>query len=162
MVLLLTSTDYFYLILCTSQCGIQEMARMAKYGLTTYELELNMAGLLKDVQQTAEQEDTLKSITLLEEIMDCNDLSTAPQSLLPSLHHLMKTVLPPPPQQPLCRQSNAQPEGGIRASSATSADHQVGGGERTCSTRLPAIFGTVCTGIHERDDGRWCRRRRGR
>jgi len=47
---------------------------MAKYGLTTYELELNMAGLLKDVHQTAEQEDTLKSINILEEVMDCNDL----------------------------------------------------------------------------------------
>ena len=47
---------------------------MAKYGLTSYELELNMAGLLKDVQQTAEQEETLKSIDILEDIMDRKDL----------------------------------------------------------------------------------------
>lgn len=50
------------------------MARMAKYGLTSYELELNMAGLIKDVHQTAEQEDTLKSIDILEDVMDMIDL----------------------------------------------------------------------------------------
>lgn len=51
-----------------------EAARMAKYGLTSYELELNIACLLKDLQQTAEQEDTLQSIDILDDLMDSNDL----------------------------------------------------------------------------------------
>jgi len=64
---------------------------MAKYGLTTYELELNMAGLLKDVHQTAEQEDTLKSISILEEVMDCNDLRMS----LPHSQYIFSNFLLP-------------------------------------------------------------------
>eukprot|EP01087_Luapelamoeba_hula_P020305 TRINITY_DN6910_c0_g1_i1.p1 TRINITY_DN6910_c0_g1~~TRINITY_DN6910_c0_g1_i1.p1 ORF type:complete len:1277 (-),score=249.90 TRINITY_DN6910_c0_g1_i1:27-3806(-) len=53
--------------------GVQEMARMAVYGLTEHEFVWNMAAFLKDAQQSAEQEDTTKSSHLLEEIMeDCD------------------------------------------------------------------------------------------
>ncbi|ELR23661.1 peptidase M16 inactive domain containing protein [Acanthamoeba castellanii str. Neff] len=52
------------------KCGVQEMVRMAKYGVTSHELERYMAALIKEAHQDAEGQDTLKSSDLIEDLVD--------------------------------------------------------------------------------------------
>lgn len=49
---------------------------MAKYGISSQELEWHMAGLLKDAHQSAEQQETQKSNDLIDDMMDANDIGT--------------------------------------------------------------------------------------
>ncbi len=66
---------------------MHEVVRMAQYGVTAQELERNMATLLKDVHQTAEQSDTMKSHEIIEDLIDDVDLGTTPNSKRPHNTH---------------------------------------------------------------------------
>ncbi len=73
--------DFFFTHpLLVAQCGVQEMVRMAKYGVTSHELERYMAALIKEAHQDAEGQDTLKSSDLIEDLVD--------DTLLGTSHHL--------------------------------------------------------------------------
>lgn len=52
------------------KCGVQEMVRMAKYGVTSHEFERYMAALIKEAHQDAESQETLKSSDLIEDLVD--------------------------------------------------------------------------------------------
>lgn len=46
------------------------MVRMAKYGVTSHELERYIAALIKDAHQDAESQDTMTSSSLIEDLVD--------------------------------------------------------------------------------------------
>lgn len=50
---------------------------MAKYGVTSHELERYMAALIKEAHQDAEGQDTLKSSDLIEDLVDDTLLGTS-------------------------------------------------------------------------------------